>query len=126
MSFTSLDDFDEEVGIDYTALSYSWDAQRPSRPIEVDGGTLLVTSNCEAGMRRLRSTTEVVNLWIDSICINQSTGAIEERNQQVALMGDVYKNAKRVVIWLGEIDAGVELAMRNIMNISAEVPGAGK
>jgi len=44
----------------------------------------------------------------------------------VTLIGAIYKNAKRVVIWLGEIDARVELAMRTIMNISAEVPDAGR
>ena len=124
MSFISLDDCDEEVGNDYTALSYSWDAQKPSSPVAVDGGTLLVTPNCEAAMRRLRSSTEAANLWIDSICINQSKDAIEERNKQVAIMGDIYKRAKRVVIWLGESDTKMELAMRTVMHISEDVPGA--
>lgn len=123
MSFVCLDNYDEELGIDYTALSYSWDAQKPSSPVTVDGGTLLVTPNCEAAMRRLRSSTEVSNLWIDGICINQSRDAIEERNQQVAIMGDVYKRAKKVVIWLGESDTKMELAMRTIMHVSEDVPG---
>lgn len=39
-------------------------------------------------------------LWIDAICINQSS--MEERGHQVQLMGDVYSKAQRTWIWLGE------------------------
>ena len=38
--------------------------------------------------------------WIDSICIDQSN--VPERSQQVSIMEEIYKRAKRVVIWLGE------------------------
>ncbi|KAF8866268.1 hypothetical protein BDZ45DRAFT_640400 [Acephala macrosclerotiorum] len=73
-------------------------------------------------MRRLRNHTKVVILWIDSICINQSSEAIEERNQQVGLMGEVYKRAKRVVVWLGESDAATNKAMKMVMDIVGESP----
>jgi hypothetical protein len=117
ISSVCLDNGFEEVGLKYTALSYSWDDQRPSRSIDVDGRTLCVTPNCQAAMRQLRNRTEVVILWIDSICINQNPEAIEERNQQVALMGDVYKCAKKVVIWLGERDAATDQAMSIVTDI---------
>jgi hypothetical protein len=123
ISFICIDEsFDEEVGLNYTALSYSWDAQRPSRPIDVDGRTIYVTPNCEAAMRQLRSSTEAVILWIDSICIDQSPGAIEERNQQVALMGEIYKRAKKVVVWLGEGNAATDRAMRTLVDIVGKSP----
>lgn len=123
ISSLCLDDgFDKDVGIDYTALSYSWDAQRPSYRIKVDGFTLCITPNCEAAMRRLRNHTEVVILWIDSICINQSPEAIEERNQQVGLMGEIYKRAKRVVVWLGESDTATNQAMKRVTDIVGESP----
>ncbi|EAT84924.2 hypothetical protein SNOG_07458 [Parastagonospora nodorum SN15] len=38
--------------------------------------------------------------WIDSLCINLTDG--NEREQQVRIMADIYKRAKRAVIWLGE------------------------
>ena len=120
LSCVSLDGSDVEVGIDYTALSYSWDAQRPSQPIAADDGLFLVTPNCESAIRRLRDTTNVVTLWIDSICINQSLDAVEERNIQVALMGEIYKCAKRVVVWLGESNPMKEKAMKSIKYISSQ------
>ena len=51
-------------------------------------------------MLKLRKAEEVVNLWIDSICINQTD--IPEKNIQVAMMGEIYNKADQVVIWLGE------------------------
>jgi hypothetical protein len=38
--------------------------------------------------------------WIDSICINQNDG--EERTSQVQLMGRIYTQATKAVVWLGE------------------------
>jgi len=38
------------------------------------------------------------------VCINQLS--LEERSLQVGMMGDVYKWAHRVLVWLGEGDAG--------------------
>jgi hypothetical protein len=38
-------------------------------------------------------------IWADAICINQSD--LQERSQQVRLMGNIYRNAERVLIWLG-------------------------
>lgn len=94
-----------EVALDsnpvYKALSYSWDAQIPSHPIECDGATLLITQNCMAALRRLRSMDDLT-LWIDGICIDQTS--IAERSAQVALMRDIYKQAAEVIVWLGEED----------------------
>jgi hypothetical protein len=59
-----------------------------------------VTANCIAAMRRLRHKKKRRILWIDAICIDQSS--MDERNQQVELMGDVYSKARRVILWLGE------------------------
>lgn len=38
--------------------------------------------------------------WIDSICINQND--VEERNLQVQLMGRIYTQATKTIVWLGE------------------------
>lgn len=102
----------------YTALSYAWDAQTPSSEIECDGGILLVTPNCEAAMRRLRSSTEMQILWIDSICIDQSANALEERSGQVALMNEIYRNASRVIVWVGDSDSAMEMALKTMTEIA--------
>jgi hypothetical protein len=52
---------------------------------------ILITENCDAALRHLRHSRTSRTLWVDSVCIDQS--AILERNQQVTLMGDVYKLA---------------------------------
>jgi len=39
-------------------------------------------------------------LWIDQLCIDQDNP--KEVGSQVQLMGDIYKAARRVVVWLGE------------------------
>ncbi|PSN63635.1 hypothetical protein BS50DRAFT_85457 [Corynespora cassiicola Philippines] len=38
--------------------------------------------------------------WIDSLCINLEDG--QEREEQVRIMGNIYKRAKRAIVWLGE------------------------
>jgi hypothetical protein len=40
---------------------------------------------------------------VDSVCIHQDD--LEERSRQVQQMHEIYRSAKRVVIWLGEAPA---------------------
>jgi hypothetical protein len=84
----------------YEALSYVWGSPTANSPISCHGKDLLVTANCIAAMRRLRIKKKRRVLWIDAICIDQSS--MDERNQQVELMGDVYSKARKVILWLGE------------------------
>ncbi|KAI9781660.1 MAG: hypothetical protein M1839_005877 [Geoglossum umbratile] len=113
----SLDDHPKWDG-DYTALSYAWDSQMPSCEIGCNNDSLLVTANCEAALRELRDPSETTKLWIDSICIDQSRDAVEERNTQVTLMGEIYKCAKGVVVWLGKSDIRIKLALDFVMEIA--------
>ena len=94
-----LDDDNHEVEA-FDALSYSWDSPERSRSIECDDQRFLVTSSCESAMRYLRRQDRESTLWIDAICIDQSND--EEKSVQVGLMGDVYRLANNVFIWLGE------------------------
>jgi hypothetical protein len=91
----------------YEALSYVWGAHVGDCRIDCEGETLFVTKNCEEALRRLRRPKKVRTLWVDSICINQSSN--EEKSAQVDLMGEIYGRAKTVLVWLGEYpdhDAG--------------------
>jgi hypothetical protein len=101
------------------ALSYEWGSPTRDYEIYCEGQTLKVTGNLLAAMRRMRSTTSkparkklkgrmpgrAQLLWIDAICINQDDMA--ERSEQVKLMTEIYRNAKRVLIWLGEEPIGI-------------------
>ena len=87
----------------YDALSYVWGNENADDPIMVDGIPVRVTKNLEAAMRHLRRSDRPMVIWIDALCINQKNTL--ERNQQVSLMGAIYRGAQEVLAWLGAIDA---------------------
>lgn len=63
--------------------------------------TIPIQTNLASALRRLRKPDECRKIWIDLLCINQEN--LTERNQQVALMGEIYAQAEAVRVWLGEI-----------------------
>jgi len=78
---------------DYEALSYVWGSSTLEETILCNGKPLKVTSNCAEALRNLQPPPGGERLvWVDFICINQSS--IHERNQQVALMAQIYGKAK--------------------------------
>ena len=96
----------EDVALSYEALSYAWgcDALRNAVEIKCDGRVLSIGSNLACAMMHIRYETESRLLWVDAVCINQEDK--DERSQQVQRMGDIYANAKRVLVWMGEDTAG--------------------
>lgn len=93
----------------YTALSYVWGDRTPARTILLNGKTSSVTPNLFAALRQLRDAKEEIYLWVDALCINQDDG--QEKNAQVSMMGEIYKNSGRVLMWLGEEEADSNVAM---------------
>lgn len=83
----------------FEAVSYVWGAKRGNQEVLCDDGTIRVTSNCESLLRHLRLKTQTRHLWVDALCINQSSTS--DKNHQVPLMGDIFESAERVIIWLG-------------------------
>ncbi|MCJ1242423.1 hypothetical protein MMC14_010431 [Varicellaria rhodocarpa] len=64
-------------------------------------------NNANANARHLRSKTLFQPLvWIDAICIDQANTV--ERTAQVKIMWNIYRSAKRVIIWLGKECEGSE------------------
>ena len=84
----------------FEAVSYTWGTDERVRLVICDEQQIKVTANCEAVLRQLRLSDRARFLWIDTICIDQSS--ISERNAQVKLMADVYSKASTVICWLGE------------------------
>jgi hypothetical protein len=106
----------------YEALSYTWGAPKGTRPIFCHGSTILVTPNCEQALLHLRNKSKPRNMWIDAICINQES--IDEKNQQVPLMGDIYRAATRAVLWLGpSTDPELSAVLRNASRYGNAVNG---
>ncbi|OAG13982.1 HET-domain-containing protein, partial [Alternaria alternata] len=87
---------------EYTALSYVWGDAKHTKPIQLGYHQIpTITKNLEKALRHLRDRASERILWVDAICINQSDE--EEKLSQVQSMGDVYRNAVEVRIWLGSL-----------------------
>ncbi|PVI02238.1 HET-domain-containing protein [Periconia macrospinosa] len=83
----------------FEALSYVWGSNVLSHKVYTSEGVVRVTGNCMEAMRDLRSPSDDRLLWIDAICINQTSN--EEKNHQVPLMSKIYAAAYQVIIYLG-------------------------
>jgi Heterokaryon incompatibility protein (HET) len=92
--------------VEYEAISYCWGDPKIVQSILCDGHELGVTENGHAVLRSLRDETSARNLWIDAICINQRDNT--EKEQQISVMAQIYAQAKRVIIWLGDDSNGIE------------------
>ncbi|KAL5327044.1 hypothetical protein ACEPPN_004734 [Leptodophora sp. 'Broadleaf-Isolate-01'] len=62
-------------------------------------GLILIKQNLYGALLRLRLEDRKRLIWVDAMCINQEDD--EEKSWQVRIMGDVYREADRVLIWLG-------------------------
>ncbi|KAH0531213.1 hypothetical protein TsFJ059_000073 [Trichoderma semiorbis] len=94
------------------ALSYTWGApsreaaargmnSTPTCHIKCNGESILVTQNLFDCLQQFIHGSNPMEFWIDAICIHQGS---EEQNQQVNLMADIYRQAKKLTIWLGKAD----------------------
>jgi hypothetical protein len=93
-----------QQGLQYTTLSYVWGKDRCPHPVQVNGKHLMIGRNLDCAFRHIRdNTTDLLGrtklLWVDALCIDQTD--VQERSQQVQLMGDIYASAIDMVIWLG-------------------------
>lgn len=91
---------------DYHALSYVWGRPmaRTSAVIVDDAGVsigrLPLNQNLMNAMNEIKiSTIRNKYFWIDQVCINQMD--LEERGQQVGLMGEIYSHAQKVITYAG-------------------------
>lgn len=93
----------------------------PRRLILCDGQTILVTQNLHNALSAL-SRRYPGYWWIDQLCINQDD--VQERSAQVALMGNLYRNASQVIVWLGErtrLEARALAALEQMANMPDDV-----
>lgn len=95
----------------YEALSYLWGPsgpEVPKFPIGRQEPVFDVFQNLYTALHRILSRTdegEYRTLWIDQICINQEDTI--EQKAQLLLMGEIYKRAHDVLVWLGDPPPGV-------------------
>lgn len=85
----------------YSALSYVWGLQEPKTSISLNGHQLDVVPNLLRALQHLRRHPVVSgqHLWVDAVCIDQTD--LQEKASQVDMMGEIYRRADQVFIWLG-------------------------
>jgi hypothetical protein len=104
MGVIDLDEISISDVMEFEALSYVWGDRAGGSEIIVNGINKSVSPNLEKALRYLRER-KVKRLWVDYVCINQESKP--ERSEQVRIMSDIYRDAKRVLVWLGEGDDSV-------------------
>jgi hypothetical protein len=121
----------------FCALSYTWGASEDLRDhlddedalaelndqsqyaIVLDGQLFSVRRNLQDFLVEISGQLEDPDFegydlyWIDAICINQSD--LEERNEQVNKMGEIYREAHDVLVWLGSDFRDEMITVRNMM-----------
>ena len=79
-------------------LSYVWGEDQPSHAIILAKQPFGVRQNLWDFLHRAQEE-DIRYLWIDALCVDQ--GSNSERNHQVAMMGQIYSKAAKVIAWLG-------------------------
>lgn len=99
-SVTSLLDTTQ---VEYEAISYAWGLSPPTARLGMSGFSpptfLQISPIVDTMLRHLRHQYRQRCVWIDALCINQKD--LEEKGGQVNFMGEIYRQAKGIVIWVG-------------------------
>ena len=87
----------------YDAISYSWGTQPHMESVKVDAkDDFRLSRHLHAAMLRLRRPHRERSIWIDQMSVNQAD--VTERSGSVQLMREIYANARRVIVWIGETE----------------------
>jgi ankyrin repeat protein len=102
----------------YEALSYTWGGTVKTDKIKINACEFAVTQNLYLALQYLRLENEDRILWIDGLCIDQKND--KEKGHQVQQMGNIYRRAERVVIWLGPATYDTNVLMDSIKQLEKE------
>jgi hypothetical protein len=88
----------------FDAISYTWGETNSTHELLVDGKPLRIPRNTADIIRQRALLWKPRLLWIDAICINQNN--VDDKNQQVRMMRDIYKASSRTIVALGDAPDG--------------------
>lgn len=108
----------------YHAMSYTWGDLNDTRPLSINDKHIEVRRNCEYVLKQAKWYSDSQRpfkknfryFWCDAICINQADH--NEKGQQVQIMGEIYKKAKRTLSCVGEHADNSELLMSSLQSTS--------
>ncbi|KAN0099376.1 Heterokaryon incompatibility protein (HET) domain containing protein, partial [Hyaloscypha variabilis] len=91
-----------ETALHYDAVSYVWGTPVfPHSMYSRQQATYLkITPSVNSFLHQFRKKAGARLLWVDAICLDQKND--DEKSEQVPLMGEIYSQARKVRIWLGE------------------------
>ena len=95
-----LETFELENLPPYVALSYEWGPEIEDE-IYINGCPHAIRRNLWRFLAHAPYHLRGTWIWADQICIAQSSDS--EKSHQVRLMGEIYRNATEVIVWLGHI-----------------------
>jgi hypothetical protein len=96
----------------YSAISYVWGSSTKRVPIVCNNLELSITQNLDSALRQIWNITPRQVLWADAVCINQRDDL--EKEIQVGVMGDIYKAATTVIVYLD----GTENELSNLSTLT--------
>ncbi|KAH8602371.1 heterokaryon incompatibility protein-domain-containing protein [Bisporella sp. PMI_857] len=103
----------------FEALSYVWGSVGNPVSVRIGTGSLFITRNLAIALKYFRYEDRPRVLWVDAICINQRDS--HERSQQVLMMGSIYKQANRVVAWIGPSEDDSTYALEVLETLSSKI-----
>lgn len=83
----------------YHAISYTWGDPALTTAVIINDQRLEVRQNCEYVLKQAHWHGGSQHYWIDAICIDQSN--LEEKGNQVGMMGSIYRKAAHVLACVG-------------------------
>ncbi|KAH7079680.1 heterokaryon incompatibility, partial [Paraphoma chrysanthemicola] len=79
----------------YQALSYHWGIQKD----EETYADLLVSLDLTRALRHIRHSSRPRHLWIDGVCIDQSSAT--DKIHRIQQMNQIYDLASHFIVWAG-------------------------
>jgi hypothetical protein len=118
---------------EYFALSYTWGSPFPEYEV-LSGAKAAISVVCNGVEISVKPNLHDFLLhcsrhpdpafrglvWVDALCINQKDHL--ERSKQVQLIGDIYKSAAQVIVWLGVEDQSTASAVELMREFAATDP----
>jgi hypothetical protein len=102
----------------YRALSYVWGTDGPTDKLITPDGIVAISPSLGRALRCLRQRTQLLVLWVDAVCINQSNNA--EKAEQIRLLPRIFQSAEFVYAFWGPFEGHGDAAAEMLMQVLAK------
>ncbi|GIZ48350.1 hypothetical protein CKM354_001141500 [Cercospora kikuchii] len=105
----------------YETISYVWGDSQKLGTLVINGKAYIYAASSVEALRRTRYSNAIRTVWIDAVCIDQNN--IDERAQQVALMGGLYGHSVGNLVYFGQCEDEhlTHLALQDIGSVLEEM-----